>query len=49
MSSEKKEKDGSVQAIDRLTVSKICSGEVVVDLATAVKELVENALQSVSQ
>ena len=35
-----------IQAIDRSTVHKICSGQVILDLATAVKELVENALDS---
>ncbi len=35
-----------IRAIDRSSVQKICSGQVVVDLATAVKEMVENALDS---
>jgi DNA mismatch repair protein PMS2 len=35
-----------IRAIDRSSVQKICSGQVVVDLATAVKELVENSLDS---
>jgi DNA mismatch repair protein PMS2 len=35
-----------IQAIDKHTIHKICSGQVVVDLATAVKELVENSLDS---
>ncbi|XP_015593968.1 mismatch repair endonuclease PMS2 [Cephus cinctus] len=35
-----------IQAINRETVHHICSGQVVFDLATAVKELVENSLDS---
>ena len=35
-----------IQALDRESVHKICSGQVVVDLATAVKEMVENALDA---
>ena len=35
-------KDQSIKEIDRESVTKICSGQVVVDLTTAVKELVEN-------
>ena len=35
-----------IRAIDRSAVQKICSGQVVVDLATAVKEMVENSLDS---
>ena len=34
----------SVRAIDSSVVHRICSGQVVVELATAVKELVENSL-----
>lgn len=36
----------SVKAIDRKTVHQICSGQVVLSLAVAVKELVENALDA---
>ena len=32
--------------IDKGVVHKICSGQVILDLATAVKELVENALDA---
>jgi DNA mismatch repair protein PMS2 len=35
-----------IQAIDKTTIHQICSGQVVIDLATAVKELVENSLDS---
>lgn len=34
----------SIKAIDKVSVAKICSGQVIQDLATAVKELVENSL-----
>ncbi|XP_038064303.1 mismatch repair endonuclease PMS2-like isoform X2 [Patiria miniata] len=37
---------GSVKAIDKQSVHRICSGQVVLNLATAVKELVENALDA---
>ena len=37
---------GSIQAIDASTVHRICSGQVVLTLATAVKELVENSLDA---
>lgn len=36
----------SIKAIDKSTVHKICSGQVIVDLASAVKEMVENALDA---
>ncbi|KAF9976135.1 Mismatch repair endonuclease pms2 [Actinomortierella ambigua] len=37
---------GRIHAIDRESVHRICSGQVVLDLATAVKELVENSLDA---
>ena len=37
---------GQIKAIDKASVSKICSGQVILDLSTAVKELVENALDA---
>ncbi|GAA5904644.1 hypothetical protein JCM5296_003614 [Sporobolomyces johnsonii] len=36
----------SIQAIDRSSVHRLTSGQVVIDLQTAVKELVENALDA---
>ena len=36
----------AIQPIERSAVSKICSGQVILDLSTAVKELVENALDA---
>lgn len=35
-----------IQAIPTASVAKICSGQVILDLSTAVKELVENALDA---
>lgn len=35
-----------VKAIDRASVHRICSGQVVLSLAVAVKELIENALDA---
>lgn len=37
---------GSIKAIDGVSVHKITSGQVVVDLQTAVKEMVENSLDA---
>jgi DNA mismatch repair protein PMS2 len=38
----------TIRPIDRRSIHKICSGQVVVDLATAVKEMVENSLDGKS-
>ncbi|KAJ3412800.1 Mismatch repair endonuclease pms2 [Chytridiales sp. JEL 0842] len=35
-----------IKAIDRTSIHRICSGQVILDLATAVKELVENSLDA---
>ena len=43
---ETKLEGGLVKAIDVNTVHRICSGQVVLTLAVAVKELVENSLDS---
>ena len=37
---------GSIKAIDGVSIHKITSGQVVVDLQTAVKEMVENSLDA---
>ena len=36
----------TIQAIDKSSVHRITSGQVVIDLQTAVKELVENSLDA---
>lgn len=36
----------SVKAIDTSSIHRICSGQVILDLTTAVKELVENSLDA---
>lgn len=35
-----------IKAIDKKSVHRICSGQVVLTLATAVKELVENSIDA---
>ncbi|KAG2486047.1 hypothetical protein HYH03_015254 [Edaphochlamys debaryana] len=37
---------GAIKPINRASIHRICSGQVILDLATAVKELVENALDA---
>lgn len=36
----------SIKAIDRASIHRITSGQVVIDLQTAVKELVENSIDA---
>ena len=38
--------DTRIKAIGKLDTHKICSGQVILSLATAVKELLENALDA---
>ena len=38
--------NGSIHVLDSASVHKISSGQVVIDLQTAVKELVENSLDA---
>ncbi|XP_035729807.1 mismatch repair endonuclease PMS2-like [Vespa mandarinia] len=40
------EKSQKIEAINKETIHRICSGQVVIDLSIAVKELVENSLDS---
>jgi hypothetical protein len=44
--SDTNEESTSIKPIDTTSVHRITSGQVVVDLQTAVKELVENALDA---
>ena len=37
---------GTIKQIDTASVHRICSGQVVIDLATAAKELLENSLDA---
>jgi DNA mismatch repair protein PMS2 len=36
----------NIEKIDAVSIHRICSGQVILDLATAVKELVENAVDA---
>lgn len=36
----------SIKSLDRTSVLRICSGQVILDLATAVKELIENSMDA---
>lgn len=46
MTSTRTSTDSALRALAKRDVQRICSGQAVVDLATAVKELVENALDA---
>uniref|UniRef100_A0A6Q2Z973 Mismatch repair endonuclease PMS2 n=1 Tax=Esox lucius TaxID=8010 RepID=A0A6Q2Z973_ESOLU len=46
MTDPSSEPAGAIKAIDRHSVHQICSGQVVLTLATAVKELVENSIDA---
>ena len=46
MDGKNKQNASSINALDSLSVHRITSGQVVVDLQTAVKELVENSLDA---
>lgn len=37
---------GKIKAIDKSSIHRICSGQVIVDLSIAVKELLENSLDA---
>ena len=37
---------GSIKSLDPSTVHRICSGQVIINLANAVKELIENSLDA---
>lgn len=39
-------KSNTIQSIDKADVHRICSGQVIICLATAVKELIENSLDA---
>lgn len=39
----------SIKSLDKSTVHRICSGQVIISLANAVKELIENSLDAGSK
>ncbi len=42
----KKEKMSCIKSLDKTTVHRICSGQVIINLANGVKELIENSLDA---
>jgi hypothetical protein len=46
MNTEKTQSGGVIKAIDGTSVHRICSGQVILNLATAVKELIENSIDA---
>ncbi|XP_064627462.1 mismatch repair endonuclease PMS2-like [Lineus longissimus] len=48
MDVEGKSSGGVIKAIDGTSVHRICSGQVILNLATAVKELIENSIDAVA-
>ena len=38
--------DGDIKKIDKTSIIQICSSQVVIDLKSAVKELIENSLDA---
>ncbi len=37
---------GNIKSLDKSTVHRICSGQVIINLANAVKELIENSIDA---
>ena len=46
LNSMEEPQQGSIRHINKAAVHRICSGQVILDLATAVKELIENAVDA---
>lgn len=46
LSQDERPAGGKIQPISKAAVHRICSGQVILNLATAVKELVENSLDA---
>ena len=39
-------KNSKIKSLDKDTINQICSGQVILDLSTAVKEVIENSLDA---